>query len=108
MSHQEIIQELRQLVRRLCWLNVLQLIPDTLIIYGILQLAFGGQIVTLFNQSFARQQAVLITVLFALIDLCVTGIRYNDRLAGKRLISQLNGRLTTPEAELIKQFERFK
>ncbi|AYM03948.1 hypothetical protein [Levilactobacillus yiduensis] len=108
MSHQEVIRQLRNLVRRLRLLSVLQLIPDTLVIYGILQLAFSGQIVTLFNASFARSQAVLVTALFALIDLCVTGIRYNDRLTGKRLIGQLSGRLSTPEAELIKQFERFK
>lgn len=108
MTHQEVIHQLRGLVRRLRWLNVLQLIPDTLVIYGILQLAFSGQLVTLFNTTLTRNQAVLATVLFALIDLCVTGIRYNDRLAGRRLISQLSGRLTTPEAELIKQFERFK
>ncbi|MFC6206677.1 MULTISPECIES: hypothetical protein [Levilactobacillus] len=108
MSHEEVINQLRHLVRRLRWLNVIQLIPDTLVIYGILQLAFSSQLVTLFNASFARRQAVMVTVMFALIDLCVTGIRYNDRLAGKRLISQLSGRLTTPEAELIKQFERFK
>lgn len=108
MTHQEVIHQLRGLVRRLRWLNVLQLIPDTLVIYGILQLAFSSQLVTLFNASFSRNQAVLATVLFALIDLCVTGIRYNDWMAGKRLISQLSGRLTTPEAELIKQFERFK
>ncbi|MFC6261316.1 hypothetical protein [Levilactobacillus fujinensis] len=108
MSHQEVIHQLKQLVRRLRWLSFLQLIPDTLVIYGILQVAFNGQLVTLFSVTFTRQQAVLVTALFALIDLCVTGIRYNDRLAGKRLISQLSGRLTTPEAELIKQFERFK
>ncbi|WP_125546588.1 hypothetical protein [Levilactobacillus lindianensis] len=108
MSHQEVIIQLRRLVRRLRWLNFLQLIPDTLLIYSIIQLVFGGQLVTLLTVTFARRQAALVAVLFALIDLSVTGIRYNDRLAGKRLISQLSGRLTTPEAELIKQFERFK
>lgn len=108
MSHQEIITNLRGLVRRLRWLNFLQLIPDTLVIYGILQLAFNQEIVMLFNTGFSRQQAGMVTILFALIDLCVTGIRYNDRMAGRRLISQLQGHLTTPEAELIQQFERFK
>jgi len=108
MKHQEIISRLRQLVRRLRWLNALQLIPDTLVIYGILQLAFNQDVVMLFNTGFTRQKAGFVTILFALIDLCVTGIRYNDRLSGRRLISQLQGQLTTPEAELIKQFERFK
>ncbi|GEO74486.1 hypothetical protein FD30_GL001753 [Levilactobacillus namurensis DSM 19117] len=108
MSHQEIIRQLRQLVRRLRWLNFLQLIPDTLVIYGILQLAFNQEAVMLFNTTFSRRQAGLVTILFALIDLCVTGIRYNDRLSGRRLISQLRGHLSEPEAALIKQFERFK
>ncbi|HIW71420.1 MAG TPA: hypothetical protein H9875_02210 [Candidatus Levilactobacillus faecigallinarum] len=108
MDHQEIITQLRQLVRRLRWLNFLQLIPDTLVIYGILQLAFNQEVVLLFNTAFTRQRAATVTIIFALIDLCVTGIRYNDRLAGRRLISQLRGHLTEPEAALIKQFERFK
>jgi len=108
MSHQEIIQQLRGVVRRLRWLNILQLVPDTLVIYGILQLAFSSQVVMLFNVAFSRQQAVMVTVMFALIDLCVTGIRANDRLVGKRLIAQLKGHLTTSEAELIHRFERFK
>lgn len=108
MSHQEIIDRLRRLVRRMRWLNALQLIPDTLVIYGILQLAFNQEVVMLFNTGFSRERAGMVTILFALIDLCVTGIRYNDRLAGRRLISQLSGHLTTLEADLIKQFERFK
>ncbi|QMU09069.1 hypothetical protein [Levilactobacillus suantsaii] len=108
MTHQEIIAQLRRLVRRLRWLNVLQLIPDTLVIYGILQLGFSQDFVTLFNTTFTRQKASLVTIMFALIDLCVTGIRHNDRLEGRKLISQLRGKLSAAEAELIKQFQRLK
>lgn len=108
MSHQEVIAQLRKLVWRLRWLNVLQLLPDTLLVYSIIQLAFSGQLVTLFNATFNRREAILVTVMFALIDICVTAIRYNDRVAGKRLISQLTGQLTTPEVDLIKRFERLK
>ncbi|MCH5465242.1 hypothetical protein [Levilactobacillus tujiorum] len=108
MSHREVIAQLKKVVLRLRWLNILQLVPDTLLVYSIIQLAFSGQLVTLFNATFNRREAILVTVMFALIDICVTGIRYNDRVAGKRLISQLTGQLTAPEVNLIKRFENLK
>lgn len=108
MSRSEIMTQLRRLVLQLRWLSVLQLLPDTLVVYGILQLGFGQEVISLFNVGCTRQKAGLVVILFVLIDLCVTGIRYNDRLAGRRLIGQLKGRITESEAALIKQFEKFK
>lgn len=108
MSHTEIMTQLRQLVRRLRWFNLLQLIPDTLVIYGILQLGFSQGVVPLFNVGFSRQKASLVVILFVLIDLCVAGIQYNDRRLGRQLISQLQGRLSDSEKALIKQFRRFR
>ncbi|CAJ1226221.1 hypothetical protein [Levilactobacillus zymae] len=108
MSRAEIMTQLRRLVQRLRWLSVLQLVPDTLVIYGILQLGFSQGVVSLFNVGFTRQKAGLVVILFILIDLCVTGIRYNDRMAGHRLIGQLKGHLDESESALIKQFEKFK
>lgn len=108
MSHQETIAALRQVVKRMQWLNFIQLIPDTLVIYGILQLAFSQPMVPLFNVTFTRQKAGLVVILFALIDLCVTGIRYNYRQDGRFLITQIRGKLSAADADLIRKFERFK
>lgn len=109
MSEDEIITELKRLLSHMRLMSVFQVTADTFMLYGLIVtlLAKSGTVAFL-GAVLTQSHAIAVVVLLGLIDLCFTGIRYNDRRTGAGLIAELGDSLSDEAEAIVAQFKRYK
>ncbi|KZL41715.1 hypothetical protein [Secundilactobacillus collinoides] len=109
MSEDEIITELKRLLSHMRLMSVFQVTADTFMLYGLIVtlLAKSGTVAFL-GAVLTQSHAIAVVVLLGLIDLCFTGIRYNDRRTGAGLIEELGDSLSDEAEAIVAQFKRYK
>lgn len=107
MKRQDVFQQLIKLKNRMQGLIFVQLALDFIMMYTFIRTVLSGDTVSLFGKIMPQDNAMVITFLIAVIDLCFTQIRKNYRKMGRTLIGHLGGQLSEDEIMVIRQFERY-
>ncbi|KJU73349.1 hypothetical protein AH70_02195 [Pediococcus damnosus LMG 28219] len=107
VKRQDIFQQLIKLKNRMQGLVRVQLVIDVVMIYAFITTMLNSDTVNLFGKIMSQDNAMVVTFLIAIVDLCFTQIRKNYRKVGRTLIGHLGGQLSEDEILVIRQFERY-
>lgn len=107
MTHEDIINELANKVRSIQRLRFAQFLFDVAMIYGVVRIFMGGNMVELFGRSLSQDNAMIVVFLISIADLALALILRNLRQDGMKLIANLTGRLDDRELALVQKIERY-
>lgn len=109
MSEETILTELKRLLWHMRLMSIGQVTADTLMLYGLIVTLLAKSGVVAFLGTYLTQgHAIAVVILLGLIDLCFTGVRYNDHRTGAELIEALGDELSDEAAAIVAQFKRYK